>query len=128
MSNSSKIVAKADARRVKLCLFEKLGLKNRFAIGLSLHIRHKYPSLPWFVHRFACTLTYGDRGGLCTLTETNINLKMKDLSRRMHKKQAGSVPSVAGCLWNDSVLEIFVAVHQQIPRSQGVKPRMTICP
>jgi hypothetical protein len=35
VSNSSNIAATADARRVRLSLFEELGLKNRFVIGLS---------------------------------------------------------------------------------------------
>ena len=35
MSNSSNIAATADATKVRFSLFEELGLKNRFVIGLS---------------------------------------------------------------------------------------------
>ena len=34
MSNSSNIAATADATKVRFSLFEELGLKNRFVIGL----------------------------------------------------------------------------------------------
>ena len=35
MSSSSNIAATADATKVRFSLFQELGLKNRFVIGLS---------------------------------------------------------------------------------------------
>ena len=87
MSNSSNIAATADATKVRFSLFEELGLKNRFVIGLSpvpaqlglvfasltalLRLRKRNPVF-WTVY----------------VTAKHGNLRMKDLSSKIFGQYA----------------------------------------
>jgi hypothetical protein len=77
VSNSSNIAATADATKVRFSLFQELGLKNRFAIGLSpvpARVRLVLASLtaPLCPRNPACLTVY--------VTAKHANPRMKDLS------------------------------------------------
>jgi hypothetical protein len=70
VSNSSNIAATADATKVRFSLFEELGLKNRFAIGLS-----PMPAQPRLVLA-SLTAPFSLRNpacGLCTLPQNTVS-------------------------------------------------------